>query len=455
MKSAELIAAKKEPSTIGFYLFAIGTSVGLGNLWRFPYVVMEHGGGAFVLLYVFLCVMVGLPLVILEISYGRLVARQFEKYQDNIKDKNNFYLMGHGFKWLFLGGPALLSLFVLSYYLFLSTWALVFFLGFTVTPKLAGQSLVTQINQYPFVVFGIAVFHLLVVTNLISNTRFRSIFRTVSKVFVPAFMVFYALIVISSIEKESFSQALRYLLYPDYRQLTAKSLSYAIGQVLFTVSIGFGALFYLGTRLLQHERSPILGFRTVTIDTLVSLLSGVLIFPMVIQVGFKGASSEVVFRTIPLLFQEQYFRYWVPILFFVGLYLVATQSTVLLYENLKRHIQILQPKLSNFNSYLIICGATIGILFILLNLHNWVSFLDSGRQTLELFDDLLINILLPIICLVLAFWVLFYLNKDFIDKEFLIGKDPSGKVLKGHWMTALILFVPSLIFLGFYLRFFN
>ncbi|HEX4925379.1 MAG TPA: sodium-dependent transporter, partial [Bdellovibrionales bacterium] len=254
---------------LGFYLAAIGTAFGLGNLWRFPYVVGSHGGGAFVLIYVALALVIGLSLLIAELMIGR-VTRQ--GVIGGIKK------LGGGRVWTVFGGLSLTATIVaLSYYAVISGWVLHFmsrfFVSFVLQSPFSVDTTLKILMDNGYLQMALTSVHLLIASVIVAKGVQEGLERWIGWM-MPVFIVLMTTLLIQSLLLPSASEALQFLFYPDFSKLKAGSLVQAVGHVLFTLSLGFGTMVVFGSYLGEDTHIPSAGFRVAMLDTTLSLLAG-------------------------------------------------------------------------------------------------------------------------------------------------------------------------------------
>ena len=290
----------------GFYLAAIGSAFGLGNIWRFPYIVSENGGGAFVLLYVFLVFVIGMPLLVGELILGRSTRSGVMRAIDIVIDEDPEKEKLSKFKWLGVGA-LLLCLIVLAYYAVISGWVLHYLSQLTVT-AITGTSFdpsgtLSFLLENGWLQVLLTSVHLLVVIVIVAKDVEEGIERAVGFM-MPVFVLLLLVLAAKSLSLPSAPDAMRFLLYPDFSSLTMQSLGQAVGHVFFTLSVGFGMMVTFGSYLSDRVYIPIAGFRVATMDSFISLFAGLMIFPLV-MVGVQPATGpEMLFASVPVLFSS-------------------------------------------------------------------------------------------------------------------------------------------------------
>lgn len=436
---------------LGFYLAAIGSAFGLGNLWRFPYVVADNGGGAFVLLYLFLVFLVGMPFLVGELLLGKLSRSSLspallklagERYQvRELREGGrqppawlNWGMRNLGHFSLFI------TIVVLAYYAVISGWVLHFFM----------QILVSVFNPQSFQPDGtlqvllnngwlqllLTSVHLLIVAVIVAKDLEFGLEKWVGY-FMPLFVVLLIVLAIQSISLPTANEALRFLFYPDFSKLKLASLGQALGHVFFTLSVGFGSMVTFGSYLRENAYIPIAGFRVSVLDSVISLWAGVMIFPLVVMGKDDHFGPELLFQTVPSLIKELPGGVLFGVGFFLCLYLASLGASIGLFENVvanwRETRRVPRPR-----------GAAIAAIlcFILavgpaLSSSVLSGLRLGGRSLLEFLDAALINWCLPIAALMIGQVVSWHLKRELIQAEFNNPELPGSTKLYQHWLFVM------------------
>lgn len=431
---------------LGFYLAAIGSACGLGNLWRFPYIVGENGGGAFVLLYVLLALVIGLPLLVGELMLGRHTGKSVISALDSIRSEKNypFYRLGQA--------SLILCIFVLSYYAVISGWVLHFavqflatFIGVNETSKLGMLSVLMKNGTLQI---GLASVHLLFCMVIVLKGVQEGLERFIGWT-MPIFAMLLLALMFKSLSLQSSVDALRFLFYPDFSKLKFSSLGAAIGHVLFTLSVGFGTMVTFGSYMRESEHIPTAGFRVTIVDTLISLVAGLLIFPIALQASNIPLTDPwLLFESLPKFLVQMPGGVLFGFAFFVCLYLAALAASIGLLEvivsNLVDRRRITRKSASGIASLIaLLIGVVPAFSGSALR-----SFKIFGKGMLESLDYLVINWALPIIALFMSFAISRGMKQT--EKEALFihsGKIESASLYK-LWKDSLYYLVPSVIILA-------
>lgn len=436
---------------IHIFVAAIGVAFGLGNIWRFPYVVAENGGGAFVLIYVFLTTIVGAPLLIGEMLLGKSTGKNLIGSLKSLGSKNK------KIKLLFATTVITLCLLVLSYYSVISAWVMHFFTQFIFglfssdfEPRLIFSSLKSQ----GFLQLLLTSVHLIITCALVKYKKEELLEKCISFV-LPFFTIVVVTMAVRALSLENAIEAVRFFLYPDFTKLTNKSFSAALGQMFFTLSIGFGAMITIGVNQSKEQSIPSAGFRLATLDSLFSIAAGLLIFPLVSSYFLyydKVVGPELLFLTTPNLLNSLQFGNILGVVFFLFLYLAALGASVGLVHTITSNLAE-SKRLKNNKNYWIAGG--VAWLFSLAPAFS-SSFLKdvsfNGKPLIVIWDQVLIDWILPIIALILSQVILYFVDEHKLREE-LKGQSPmNAHVIYTHWRFLVRWVIPPVIVFSMILR---
>ncbi|WP_298035860.1 sodium-dependent transporter [uncultured Desulfuromonas sp.] len=317
-------------SRFGFVLAAAGSAIGLGNIWKFPYITGQNGGGAFVLVYLGCIVVVGLPIMMAEFLIGRHGQR------DAV---GSFVaLEGKGSPWCLVGwGGVAASFIVLSFYAVVAGWSFDYVVKSamgTFPGRSAGEinALFGGLVSSPLqVVFWQGFFVAATVSIVLGGIR-GGIERW-SKILMPVLFMLLVLLFVRGMLSPGAGAALDFMFRPDFGRLTPQALLDALGHAFFTLSLGAGTMITYGSYL--HPKSDLfsLSVRITVLDTLVALLSGLAIFSVVFAAGLEPAAGPgLVFQTIPIVFASLPFGSLLAFVFFVLLAFAALSSSISMLE---------------------------------------------------------------------------------------------------------------------------
>ena len=435
----------------GFYLVAIGSACGLGNIWRFPYVVGENGGGAFVLLYGVLALSVGLPLLIGELLLGKYTRRSLMSTAKQIKGPKVWLL-----EWM---GPVsiLLTLSILSYYAVISGWVLHFVMQFLtgfVRPGHIQTDFLSALMDNGLLQVGLASVHLVLVFIIVIKGVQEGVEKWIGNM-MPLFIVLLIYLVAKSLTLPTSEKALRFLFYPDFSKLNSSSLISALGHVFFTLSVGFGTMVTFGSYMHSDEHVPTAGFRVALTDSVISILAGLLVFPMALQASNSRLTDPtLIFESLPGFFMASKAGNLFGLGFFLCLYIASLGASIGLLEVVVSNVVDRFPKLDRRKAAIIISV----IAFLIATIPAFSSsglrkIQIAGRGLLENIDTVLITWILPMVALVASFVISYILPEAPKEVEFRNPSHLNSASLYGAWKWSLKFYIPAIILLGFALRF--
>jgi NSS family neurotransmitter:Na+ symporter len=320
-------------SRMAFILAVTGSAVGLGNVWKFPYIAGQNGGGAFVLVYLLCVVLIGMPVMMSEILIGRRGRRNPVATMSLLGEEE-----GSTRQWRLVGLMGVLAgIFILSYYAVVAGWTLAYIYK-SVTGVFAGAT-AAQISHVFESFKGdwrkVALSHTLfmgLTVFVVARGVERGLEQAV-RFMVPALLLLMLALLGYSINSGHFSEGMAFMFTPDLDKLTWDSVLAAMGQAFFTLSIGMGAIMAYGAYLPQETSITIASAAVVTADTLIALLAGLVIFPLVFANGLDPAAGPgLVFETLPLAFGQMTGGVFFATLFFVLLSFAAWTSAIGLIE---------------------------------------------------------------------------------------------------------------------------
>ena len=320
-------------SRLAFILAATGSAVGLGNIWKFPYIAGENGGGAFVLVYLVCIAVIGIPIMMAEVMIGRRGRQSPINTMRTLAEEEKA-----GRAWVMLGWAGVLAGFlILSYYSVIAGWALayVFRTGsglFTGLTADGVQSIFTNMVSDPE---RLLAWHTIFITMtmVVVARGVRGGIEKAVKFLMPGLFVLLFVLVGYAWNSGSFQQGLDFLFQPDFSKLTANGILIAMGHAFFTLSLGMGAIMVYGSYLPASASIAKVSIAVSIMDTLVALLAGMAIFPIVFANGLEpGAGPGLIFQTLPIAFGHMDYGAFFGMLFFVLLVFAAWSSAISLIE---------------------------------------------------------------------------------------------------------------------------
>jgi NSS family neurotransmitter:Na+ symporter len=355
---------EKWSSRLGFLLAGIGSAVGLGNVWRFPYITGQNGGGAFLIPYFISVLLLGIPLMMLEFSVGRYFKRSVVSSMRSINGR----LIWVGMIMV------LISLLVLSYYLVITGWTLAFFF-FT----LSGTKLIIEELSQTYVspLFFVVV---TMITALIVVRGIRGGIEKANRLFLPVFVLLLLLLGVYALALPRAVDGLLFYLTPDFARLADYSVWLAaFGQAFYSLSIGMGILLTYGSYLDERVSLPGNTGIIALSDLLIAFISGLVIFPIVFSFGVEPAEGpKLAFSTLPYIFAQARFGSILAAIFFLLLFFAALTSTVSILE-VGVTVLIDETTLSRRTATALLAG-----IVLLVGMPAALSYSRAGLQVLQM-----------------------------------------------------------------------
>jgi NSS family neurotransmitter:Na+ symporter len=426
-------------SSFGFIMAAAGSAVGLGNLWKFPYLAGKNGGAIFVVVYLLMVILVGFTMMLGEMIIGRKT--QLDPYGAYKKLNKN---------WGFLGSIGIITAFlILSYYGVVGGWVIKYIVA-TLTGAIGADKAAYFGNFIgapiePLIYHGI----FMILTVAIVFKGISDGIEKASKIMMPALFIMLIVVVIRSVTLKDASQGLAYYLKPDFSKFNAKVLVDALGQVFFSLSLGMGALITYGSYLKGDENLEKNALIIPGLDTAVALLAGFAVLPAVFAFGFEPTQGPgLMFVTLPAVFEAMPLGAVFGVIFFVLVLFAAITSAISLLEVSTAYC-IDQLKWSRNKSVTInsVVMFVIGI-FASLSMGVLADF-KVPILNLNIFDSLdffTSNILMPIGGFLMAIFLGYVWGVDEAIKE--VKKSPNVKFkLEKLWVVLIKYLAPVAIFI--------
>lgn len=405
-------------SKLGIVLATAGSAVGLGNIWRFPYMTGQNGGAAFLLMYVGCILLLGVPGMISEFIVGRHAQTNAARAYDKLSGGRPWKLVGY------LG--ILTSTIILGFYAVVAGWCLQYLFA-SISGQMQGD---TQYVQQYFADFSSSAWKpvvcgllFILITHFIIVRGVRKGIEKASKWLMPILLVLLVVLVVASCMLPGAMEGVKFLLYPDFSKLNSDVMLEALGQAFFSLSLGtaclctYASYFTRKTNLL-HSAGQI-----ALLDTLIALLSGLLIFPAAASVGISADSGpSLIFITLPTVFQQAFASapavgYVVSIMFYALLVFAALTSTISMHEIGTAFFteEFQMPR--KYSAWVLTSVA--GIICLLC---SWsVGAIDievMGLSLMDFCDQLTANIMLPLGGMLACLFVGWYIPRQVVSDEF-------------------------------------
>ena len=398
-----------------FILAATGSAVGLGNIWGFPYKAGTNGGGAFVLIYLLCIVMIGVPIMISEIIIGRRAGNSpINAMKRTALDSNSSSL------WQFVGWSGITAgVLILSFYSVIAGICLNYiFIAASSNEFLSSSEQFGSVIESPAnLLFWHSVFMLL--TFLIVSAGVKNGIGRMVKILMPMLGALLIFMVIYAIFNGAFIKALSFLFAPDFSSVTSETFLSAMGQAFFSLSLGMGSIMAYGAYMPKDQKVVPTSFTVASLDTLVALLAGLAIFPIIFAFNLEPNSGPgLVFVSMLSAFNQMQFGQLIGPIFFILLSIAALSSSISLLEP---GVAFLSEEgyLSRKNSALAISlfAWSLGI-GTALSFNTLSGFeLISGKNFLDSLDFIANQILLPFGGMMIAIFVGWFMKKELIINE--------------------------------------
>ncbi len=399
-------------SRIGFIMAAAGSAVGLGNIWKFPYMTGEYGGGAFVLVYLITIAFVGFSVMIAEMLIGALGRRDtvgsFERLAP--PDKKG---------WKYAGFMGFNGLIIMTFYSVVIGWIFYYFFklssGLPASTETAKATFDHLVKHEP----GTQLFWHTVATLIVTYVVYRGIKGGIEKInliLMPALMIILFGMLFYAFTLEGFSKAFSFMFEPDWSKLNSEAIVRAVGHSFFTLSLGMGAIMTYAASLPKHTSITQTAFIVTFMDTLIALVAGLVIYTFLFQEGAPAAQGPgLVFISLPVVLSNfGYLGTFLALLFFLALSFAGLTSAVSLVEPVVQYL-IDRFDTSRFKAVLIAGTAyyTIGVGALLSYTEAWGDiFSIGGKPLFDILEYTTDSILLPLGGLLIAIFVGYVLQKE-------------------------------------------
>ncbi len=401
-----------------FVLAATGAAVGLGNVWKFPYITGENGGGAFVILYLICIVIVGIPLMMAEVLLGRRGRQNPIAAVRTIALENN-----RSHWWKIAGATGVIAGFlILSYYSVIAGWALsyVFRAMFGDFVDASATQITDMFNQFIASPWRLLLWHSIIVltTGIVVARGVKRGIEEAILVMFPLMLLLLLVLVGYAVESGYFMQGVRFLFSPDFSKLSTEGVLDALGHAFFTLSLSTGGIMMYGAYLPQNASVIKASIAIAVADTGIALLAGLAIFPIVFANQLSpGAGPGLIFQTLPIAFAHMPYGSLFATLFFVMLVFAAFTSTVSLLEPPVAWF-IERVKISRQQAALFVSiGVWLLGIITILSFNKWQHIRVFGKDPFDLLDYITANIMLPLGGFLVALFTGWFLcREDALDE---------------------------------------
>lgn len=451
LEDRKMIKEKRErqgfASSLGVVLATAGSAIGAGNIWRFSYVTGKYGGGAFLLFYLAIVFLVGTPLMLSELAIGRRGGKDAVSSFKELSPNKRWYLSGA------LG--IITSFIILGYYIVVAGWSFKYFIAF-LTNSFQGQTseeisgffgqFVSQSIQpiiYTFVILAITYF-------IVSKGVNKGIEKA-SNIIMPVLLMLLILLAIRSLSLENAYLGLDFLFKPDFKAFfnDKDAILTAIGHSFYSLSIGMGIMITYGSYVNKNENLFSSVAKISVLDTLVAILSGVVIFPAVFSFGIEASQGPgLVFASLPNIFQSMWGGQFFGAMFFLLFTFAALTSTISLLETSVSFLVDNKKMDRKKASLLSSLGIAIIAVFASLSMGLLSDISILGRNLFDFLDYITSNFFLLFVALIEVIYLgWFYPKKELMDEVTNQGK--FGMRIKEVYYFLLKFILPLVIILIF------
>ena len=441
-------------SRLGFILISAGCAIGLGNVWRFPYITGQYGGAAFVLVYLLFLVILGLPIMAMEFSVGRASRKSAARSFHELEPKGTKW---HIYSYFAMAGNYLLMMF----YTTVCGWMIAYFVKMAqgqfvgVTPEQVGNIFGTFVSSPTQMVLWMTIS--VVLGFGVCALGLQKGVEKITKVMMSSLLVIMIILVVRAVTLPNAAEGLKFYLKPDFGKMAEEGIFEAImaamGQSFFTLSIGIGSMAIFGSYI-NKERS-LMGesVSILTLDTAVALLSGLIIFPACFSFGVNPDSGpNLVFVTLPNIFNEMVgSRIW-GTLFFVFMSFAALSTVIAVFENILSFAMDLWGW--SRKKAVLVNAIAIFVLSIpcALGFNLWSGFapLGAGTNIMDIEDFIVSNNLLPLGSLV---YLLFCTSRYGWGWKNFMNEVNTGDGMKfPSWIRIYVSYILPLIVLFIFVQ---
>ena len=411
-------------SRLAFLCATIGASVGLGNLWRFPYVAGENGGGAFVLVYLAIILLLCVPLVMAELALGRRGGKSPVGTMIRLCKEG-----GHAGFWKAIGWLSVISpVFALCFYTVVAGWSMDYAIQalrgvfVSITPGAATAQFDALLASPGRLILWHSLY--MAATVFVVGLGLRRGIERVTSFMLPALFVMLLLLAAYGHLEGAPGAAWRFMFNPDFSSLTWRSLLLALGQALFSVTVGTGALLTYGAYLSRDSRLPGSSWLIAISDTMAALLAGLAIFPIVFASGLDPAGGMgLMFVTLPVALGAMPGGHFFSVVFFTLVFFAAFTSSLAMLEPIVSYMEDRGRKrfrtAAIAGAFIWLAGFSCVLSFNILSQFKPLSFIPlyRGRDLFSIIEFTVSNIMLPLTALLVALFAGWVMSSALLREE--------------------------------------
>nr|WP_314883312.1 sodium-dependent transporter [uncultured Campylobacter sp.] len=438
-------------SKLTYILTVAGATIGFGCTWRFPYLVGQNGGGAYVLIFCIAMIVLGIPMILVENVIGRRALRNcVDAFAAPKKDGSRIKPA-----WKIVGIMGVIGAFgILAYYMVLGGWVLTYIVNILsgnfdlsariTDPAFTQKFYADHIENSPLGVGAYTLVFIAINWYILKNGIIEGIEKFV-KFLMPALFLCFIAVILTNLTLEGAKEGVKFYLGVDFAKITPKLLIDVLGQVFFALSLGFGVMITLSSFLNKDEKLMQTATITAVVNTLIAVLAGFMIFPSLFSAGLEPSSgSSLVFKSLPIAFSHMPFGNAVAVVFLSILLIAALTTSITIYQVIINFVE------ERFGfSTLKAVNLTLGGVFVLGNLPCILSssvLADVkilGRSVFDAFDFVSANVFFVLTALLCCIYVGWVLKKDAIYE--LTNEGDLSARLAGVWFLYVKFILPLII----------
>ena len=438
-------------SKLTYILTVAGATIGFGCTWRFPYLVGQNGGGAYVLIFCIAMIVLGIPMILVENVIGRRALRNcVDAFAAPKKDGSRIKPA-----WKIVGIMGVIGAFgILAYYMVLGGWVLTYIVNILsgnfdlsariTDPAFTQKFYADHIENSPLGVGAYTLVFIAINWYILKNGIIEGIEKFV-KFLMPALFLCFIAVILTNLTLEGAKEGVKFYLGVDFAKITPKLLIDVLGQVFFALSLGFGVMITLSSFLNKDEKLMQTATITAVVNTLIAVLAGFMIFPSLFSAGLEPSSgSSLVFKSLPIAFSHMPFGNAVAVVFLSILLIAALTTSITIYQVIINFVE------ERFGfSTLKAVNLTLGGVFVLGNLPCIPSssvLADVkilGRSVFDAFDFVSANVFFVLTALLCCIYVGWVLKKDAIYE--LTNEGDLSARLAGVWFLYVKFILPLII----------
>jgi len=438
-------------SKLTYILTVAGATIGFGCTWRFPYLVGENGGGAYVLIFCIAMIVLGIPMILVENVIGRRALRNcVDAFTAPKKDGSRIKPA-----WKIVGIMGVIGAFgILAYYMVLGGWVLTYIVNIVsgnfdlsariTDPAFTQKFYADHIENSPLGVGAYTIVFIAINWYILKSGIIEGIEKFV-KFLMPALFLCFIAVILTNLTLEGAKEGVKFYLGVDFAKITPKLLIDVLGQVFFALSLGFGVMITLSSFLNKDEKLMQTATITAVVNTLIAVLAGFMIFPSLFSAGLEPSSgSSLVFKSLPIAFSHMPFGNAVAVVFLSILLIAALTTSITIYQVIINFVE------ERFGfSTLKAVNLTLGGVFVLGNLPCILSssvLADVkilGRSVFDAFDFVSANVFFVLTALLCCIYVGWVLKKDAIYE--LTNEGDLSARLAGVWFLYVKFILPLII----------